>query len=237
MNIAIIAAAGAGTRMASDRPKQFLLLAGTPVLIHTLKVFEQCDSIDEVIVVLPAAESAGFLTLAGKFGLRKMARVVPGGATRADSVKRGLMAIRAATAEIVVVHDGVRPFVTVDEIDNTVAAARAHGAAILVAPVTDTIKQVDDQSVLKTLDRSSLRRALTPQCFRYELLREAYQRADVNDPALTDESALVERMGERVAIIEGSARNIKITTLEDIAIAETILAADERGFNPDFKSV
>ena len=98
MNIAIIAAAGAGTRMASDRPKQFLLLAGTPVIIHTLKVFDECESIHEVIVVLPAAESAGFLSLAGKFGLRKVARVVPGGVTRADSVKRGLLAIGGLAA-------------------------------------------------------------------------------------------------------------------------------------------
>jgi 2-C-methyl-D-erythritol 4-phosphate cytidylyltransferase len=226
MNIAIIAAAGAGTRMASDRPKQFLLLAGTPVIFHTLKVFEQCDSIDEVIVVLPAEESAGFLSLAGKFGVRKLARVVPGGATRSDSVKRGLMAIRSATAEIVVVHDGVRPFVTVVEIYATIAAAKSDGAAILVAPVTDTIKQVDYRAIVKTLDRGTLRRALTPQCFRYELLREAYQKADVNDPSLTDESALVEQLGTRVSIVEGSARNIKITTAEDLAIAEAILAAD-----------
>ena len=195
MNIAIIAAAGAGTRMASDRPKQFLQLAGRPVIFHTLKVFEECDSIDEVIVVLPAAESAGFLSLASSF--RKVTRVVPGGTTRADSVKRGLMAIRAATAEIVAVHDGVRPFVTVDEINSTVQAAKADGAAILVAPVTDTIKEVTDASVLKTLDRGALRRALTPQCFRYELLLEAYQHADVNDPSLTDESALVEQLGRR----------------------------------------
>jgi 2-C-methyl-D-erythritol 4-phosphate cytidylyltransferase len=223
MNIAIIAAAGAGTRMASDRPKQFLLLAGTPVIFHTLKPFELCDSIHEVIVVLPAEESAGFLSLAGKFGVRKVARVVPGGATRADSVKRGLMAIRSATAEIVAVHDGVRPFVTVDEICNTVAAAQSDGAAILVAPVTDTIKQVNDHAVAGTLDRGSLRRALTPQCFRYELLRQAYQRVDVNDPSLTDESALVERLGKRVSVVEGSARNIKITTAEDLAVAEAFL--------------
>jgi 2-C-methyl-D-erythritol 4-phosphate cytidylyltransferase len=222
MNIAIIAAAGAGTRMASDRPKQFLQLAGRPVIFHTLKVFEECDSIDEVIVVLPAAESAGFLSLAGKYSVRKLARVVPGGATRADSVKRGLMAIRSATAEIVAVHDGVRPFVTVDEINNTVAAAKADGAAILVAPVTDTIKDVSGASVLRTLDRAVLRRALTPQCFRYELLREAYEHADVNDPSLTDESALVEQLGRPVSIVEGSARNIKITTAEDLIIAEAI---------------
>src|SRR5687768_116193 len=226
MNIAIIAAAGAGTRMASDRPKQFLLLAGTPVIIHTLKVFEQCDSIQEVIVVLPAEESAGFLSMAGKIGLRKVARVVPGGATRAESVKRGLMAIRSATAEIVAVHDGVRPFVTVDEISSVVAAARTDGAAILVAPVTDTIKQVSDRAVVESLDREVLRRALTPQCFRYELLREAYQRADVNDPSLTDESALVEQLGHRVSIVEGSARNIKITTADDLLVAEAILATD-----------
>ncbi len=224
MNTAIIAAAGAGTRMASDRPKQFLLLAGTPIIFHTLKVFEQCDSINEVIVVLPAEESAGFLSLAGKLGVRKVARVVPGGATRADSVKRGLMAIRSATAEIVAVHDGVRPFVTVEEIEATVAAARADGAAILAAPVTDTIKQVDDRRVLKTLDRNELRRALTPQCFRYELLRQAYQQLDVNDPSLTDESTLVEQLGHTVTIVEGSGRNIKITTAEDLMIAEALLS-------------
>jgi len=223
MNIAIIAAAGAGTRMASDRPKQFLLLAGTPVIIHTLKVFEQCESIHEVIVVLPAAESAGFLSLAGKFGLRKVSRVVPGGVTRADSVKRGLLAIRAATAEIVAVHDGVRPLVTTEEIDATVAAAQADGAEILVAPVTDTIKQINDRQVVQTLDRGGLRRALTPQCFRYELLRDAYQATDVTDPSLTDESVLVEKLGVPVSIVEGSSRNIKITTAEDLAIAETIL--------------
>ncbi len=223
MNIAIIAAAGAGTRMASDRPKQFLLLAGTPVIIHTLKVFEECESIHEVIVVLPAEESAGFLSLAGKHGLRKVARVVPGGVTRADSVKRGLLAIRAATAEIVAVHDGVRPFVTTEEIDAVVAAAQSDGAAILVAPVTDTIKQVNDRRIVQTLDRGELRRALTPQCFRYDVLRQAYQAADVTDPSVTDESVLLEKLGIPVSIVEGSPRNIKITTVEDLAIAEANL--------------
>jgi 2-C-methyl-D-erythritol 4-phosphate cytidylyltransferase len=226
MNIAIIAAAGAGTRMASDRPKQFLLLAGTPVIIHTLKVFEQCESINEVIVVVPAAESAGFLSLAVKFGLRKVTRVVPGGATRAESVKRGLQAIRAATAEIVAVHDGVRPFVTVEEVDAVVAAAQTNGAAILVAPVTDTIKQVSDARIVQTLDRGELRRALTPQCFRYELLRQAYQAADDTDPSATDESVLLEKLGIPVSIIEGSPRNIKVTTAEDLVIAEAILGAN-----------
>ena len=223
MNIAIIAAAGTGSRMASDRPKQFLQLAGTPIIFHTLKPFELCDSIQEVIVVLPAEESAAFLVAAGKQGLRKLSRVVPGGATRADSVKRGLMAIRSATAEIVAVHDGVRPFVTVEEIESTVEAAGRDGAAILTAPATDTIKLVEGRSVVKTFDRRNLRQALTPQCFRYELLRRAYDQADVNDPSLTDESVLIERLGHAVTIVEGSARNIKITTPRDLLIAETLL--------------
>jgi 2-C-methyl-D-erythritol 4-phosphate cytidylyltransferase len=223
MNIAIIAAAGTGSRMASDRPKQFLQLAGSPIIFHTLKPFELCESIQEVIVVLPAEESAAFLALAGKHGLRKLARVVPGGSTRADSVKRGLLSIRPATAEIVAVHDGVRPFVTVEEIDNTVAAAQRDGAAILATPATDTIKLVEGDVVVKTLERRNLRQALTPQCFRYEWLRKAYEQADVNDPSLTDESALVERLGNKVTIVEGSARNIKITTPRDLLIAETFL--------------
>lgn len=213
--------------MASDRPKQFLQLAGTPIIFHTLKPFELCDSIQEVIVVLPASESAEFLAQAGKRGLRKLARVVPGGATRADSVKRGLMAIRAATAEIVAVHDGVRPFVTVEEIENTIEAARVNGAAILATAVTDTIKLVTEgaaeETIVKTLARQNLRQALTPQCFRYDLLRQAYDHTDVNDPSLTDESSLVERLGHPVAIVEGSPENIKITTPRDLLIAETFL--------------
>jgi 2-C-methyl-D-erythritol 4-phosphate cytidylyltransferase len=223
MNTAIIAAAGSGSRMASDRPKQFLELAGTPIIFHTLQRFEECDSIQEVIVVLPADESAGFLSSAGKYGLRKLAKVVPGGKTRADSVKRGLLSIRSATAEIVAVHDGVRPFVSVDEIDATVAAAQQHGAAILVSRVTDTIKHVEGDSIVETVDRTELRHALTPQCFRYDLLRRAFDNVDVSDPSLTDESAMIERLGERVAVVEGSSRNIKITTTLDLMIAESYL--------------
>lgn len=225
MNVAIIAAAGTGSRMASDRPKQFLQLAGMPIIFHTLKPFEQCASIHEVIVVLPAEESAAFLAQAGKHGLRKLARVVPGGATRAESVKRGLQAIRAATAEIVAVHDGVRPFVTVEEIENTVEAARRDGAAILATPATDTIKLVEGDAVVRTLERSNLRRALTPQCFRYDLLREAYEQVDVADASLTDESVLVERLGHNVTVVVGSPRNIKITTPLDLLIAQALLKA------------
>ena len=209
--------------MASDRPKQFLLLAGTPIIIHTLKKFEECETIQEVIVVLPAEESAGFLSMAGKFGLRKLTKVIAGGLTRADSVKRGLMAIRVATADIVAVHDGVRPFVSVEEIDQTVVAARESGAAVLTAQVVDTIKEIEARSVVRTLDRNKLRRALTPQCFRYDILKKAFENIDVNDPSITDESFLVEKLGVRVAIVEGSAVNIKITTKQDLLMAEAYL--------------
>ena len=223
MNVAIIAAAGQGTRMAGKRPKQFLELAGTPILFHTLRTFEQCDAIQEIIVVLPAQESAAFLSLANKYRFRKLAKVVPGGATRAQSVLHGLQAVREATAEIVAVHDGVRPFVTPDEIARTVEAAKLEGAAILVSSPVDTMKEVRDGVVVRTLQRADMRHALTPQCFRYKLLRRAYEETDVSDPELTDESSLVERLGVRIAIVEGSSRNIKITREEDFVVAEAIL--------------
>ena len=223
MNVAIIAAAGQGTRMAGKRPKQFLELAGTPILFHTLRAFEECDLIHETIVVLPAQESGEFLSLAGKFGLRKLAKVVPGGNTRVESVLKGLQTVREATAEIIAVHDGVRPFVTSDEIGRTVSAASEHGAAILVTKPVDTIKEVSDGLVVKTLNRETLRHALTPQCFNYKILRRAYEGVDVNDPELTDESSLVERLGVPIAMVEGSARNIKITREEDLAIGEQLL--------------
>ncbi|MFN2499854.1 MAG: 2-C-methyl-D-erythritol 4-phosphate cytidylyltransferase [Pyrinomonadaceae bacterium] len=222
MNVAIIAAAGQGTRMAGERPKQFLELAGTPIIFHTLRAFERCDSIQEIIVVIPATESAVFLSLANKHALRKLSKVVPGGTTRAESVLCGLRAVRETTVDIVAVHDGVRPFVTAEEIARTIAAAQEQGAAILVSSPVDTVKEVRDGVVVKTLRRGELRNALTPQCFRYSLLRRAYDEADVSDPEVTDESSLVERLGERVAVIEGSARNIKITRTEDLAVAEVL---------------
>ena len=209
--------------MAGKRPKQFLELAGTPILIHTLKAFERCDAIHEIIIVLAEEETDGFLSLAGEHGLHKVAQVVPGGCTRAESVLRGLQAVDAGSAEIVAVHDGVRPFVMPEEISRTVAAAKPEGAAILVSTPVDTIKEVNAGVVAKTLDRATIRNALTPQCFHYRLLLRAYDHVDVLDPELTDESSLVERLGVRIAIVEGSSRNIKITRLEDLAIGEVLL--------------
>ena len=193
-------------------------------LLHTLRQFERCEEINEIIVVVPAESTAAFSSLAEKFAVRKLVRVVPGGATRAQSVRRGLDAI--ANAEIVAVHDGVRPFVSSDEIDSVVVAARATGAAILVAPVADTIKDIENGRVKRTLTRYNLRRALTPQCFKYDLLKRAYDQLDEVESAgveVTDDSLLVERLGAEIVAVEGSSRNIKITEEEDLALAETLL--------------
>jgi 2-C-methyl-D-erythritol 4-phosphate cytidylyltransferase len=224
MNVAIVVAAGKGTRLGGNQPKQFLELCGVPIIIHTLRQFERCEEINEILVVVPAEETAVFSSLAEKFEVRKLSRVVSGGATRAQSVLCGLNAI--GNAEIVAVHDGVRPFVTPDEIDRVIVAARASGAAILVAPVADTIKDIENGRVKRTPPRPNLRRALTPQCFRYDLLKRAYDQLDEVESAgieVTDDSLLVERLGAEIIAVEGSARNIKITREEDLALAETLL--------------
>jgi 2-C-methyl-D-erythritol 4-phosphate cytidylyltransferase len=224
MNVAIVVAAGKGTRLGGNRPKQFLELDGIPVIIHTLRQFERCREIDEVVTVLPAEETAGFQSLAQQFELRKLAHVIGGGETRAQSVQRGLASIDEA--EIVAVHDGVRPFVTPEEIDQVVAAARIGGAAILVAAVADTIKDIKDGRVIGTLPRTNLRRALTPQCFRFDLLKRAYDRLleiQAEGIEVTDDCLLVERLGLKIVAVEGSARNIKITREEDLVLGEALL--------------
>ena len=224
MNVAIVVAAGKGTRLGGDRPKQFLELDGVPVIIHTLRQFERCKQINEVITVLPAEDTAGFQSLAQNFELTKVARVVTGGATRAQSVRHGLNAI--TEADIVAVHDGVRPFVTPEEIDEVVVAARKFGGAILTAPVPDTIKRVEEGRIVETIPRDELLRALTPQCFRFEVLRRAFEQLDRLESAgaeITDESMLAERLGIEIVSVKGNARNVKITTIDDLKQAEALL--------------
>ena len=224
MNVAIVVAAGKGTRLGGVRPKQFLELGGVPIIIHTLRQFERSQQIDEIIVVLPPEETANFLAFAQDFGLKKVSRAVAGGATRAQSVLCGLASIRHA--EIVAVHDGVRPLVTPAEIDATMHAARANGAAILTAAVGDTIKEIEGHQVIRTLPRANLLRALTPQCFRYDILKRAYNQlseVEASGIEITDDSMLVERLGVEIVAVAGSARNIKITSAEDLAIAEVLL--------------
>ena len=227
MNIALIPAAGTGSRIGGPRAKQFLELDGTPILIHTLHRFEECERIDQIVVVLPAAETAGFLALAAKYNLKKITRVISGGSERQESVAKGLESINSPNAEIVVVHDGVRPFVTVSQIIDVIERAKEVGAALLALPVTDTVKEVNDGLVTRTLDRKHIYLAQTPQAFRVELLREAHRKAKAENLLATDDAALVERLGASVAIVEGSSRNIKITRPSDLALAELILQETE----------
>ncbi len=226
MNVAIIVAAGQGTRMYGDIPKQFRPLAGVPLVIHTLRRFEQSRTIDEIVVAVSAEQRKTFLDIAARYDLRKLKTAVIGGATRSESVWLALETFDPARTGIVAVHDGARPFVTPDEIDRVVTAAHATGAAILATAATDTIKEVAAGRIVRTLPRESLRHALTPQCFRYELLHQAYQQASAEDRRnATDDSSLVERLGVKVEVLEGDPRNIKITRAEDWARAEEILAS------------
>ena len=227
MNVAIVVAAGKGTRLGGARPKQFLELRGVPVIIHTLRQFERCNEINEVITVLPAEDTAGFEFLTQQFELKKAGRPIAGGVTRAQSVRNGLNEI--SDADIVAVHDGVRPLVTPAEIDQVVAAARQSGAAVLTAPVADTIKRIQDGRIIETVPRAELRRALTPQCFQFAILKRAYETLDELESSgleITDESLLVERLGVTVVPVEGSGRNIKITDGDDLAFANLLLTTD-----------
>ncbi len=222
MNTAIIAAAGQGKRFGAEQPKQFLEIHGKPLVIHTLQKFENCAVIDEIILVLSAEEIETFNPIVKKYKLKKLSKTIAGGETRAASVLNGLNAIDAKSAEIVAVHDGARPLVSVEEITQTVEKARETGAACLTAFVTDTIKKVADGKIIQTIDRENLRRALTPQCFRYEILRRAFAENEIGE-IVTDECFLVEKLGFEVSIVEGSAKNIKITTPEDFVLAENLL--------------
>ena len=214
---AIIVAAGSGSRFKSDTPKQFLTLCGKPAIEHTLERFQSAPSVDSIVLIL--AEE--FISEFDAELIPKLSRVVPGGDTRARSVLNGLNAVDDET-EIVAVHDGARPLVTVDEIERTVAKAKLTGAACLVAPLTDTIKTIRGDEIAGTLDRDKLRRALTPQTFKIEILRKAFENADLRE-SVTDECYLVEKLGHPISFVEGCSRNIKITHPEDITLAEVLL--------------
>jgi 2-C-methyl-D-erythritol 4-phosphate cytidylyltransferase len=225
MNTAIIVAAGSGTRLGSDIPKQFIEVNGKPVIRFSMERFDEAPSIDSIIVVVAPGEVDRFDALAAGFGIRKLKTVVAGGSSRADSVRRGLAAVEPAT-RIIAVHDGARPLVSVDEIERTIAAAQEVGAACLTAAVNDTIKVVESESITTTIDRRTLRRALTPQAFRIELLQKAFAQHG-SDASVTDESSLVEKLGCVVKSVAGSTRNIKITYPEDLIFASAVLAIED----------
>jgi len=221
MNSAIIVAAGMGTRFGGDVPKQFVDLAGKPLLAHTLEKFQRCEYVDEIVLVLPADVVSSLTRYLDAGTFTKLTAVVAGGPTRAHSVFNGLAAVDSR-CEIVAIHDAARPFVTERDIGLVLASARKSGAACLVRQVHDTIKRIDGGNIVATLDRSNLRRAQTPQAFEISLLRQAFDSA-LLDESVTDECSLVERLGIHISIIEGSSRNIKITTMEDLRLAEARL--------------
>jgi 2-C-methyl-D-erythritol 4-phosphate cytidylyltransferase len=225
MVAAIIAAAGKGMRMQKTSPKQYLMLAGLPILTHTLLVFSNCDLINQILLVIPPDDfdfcQKNILTFE-RLIPRKI-RLVRGGDRRQDSVFNGLSEVEAGCS-IVVIHDGVRPFVKIDQVAACIDGARKFGACILGVPADDTIKYVDASGrINQTLKRDNIWLAQTPQAFRYDLIKKAHERAQQDGYAATDDASIVERLGHAVTIIGGSRINIKITNREDLKIAECLL--------------
>jgi len=220
---AIIAAAGRGRRF-GEGDKLFAPLAGRPLIAHTLMAFEVCRAVDTVVLVLADENLERGRGLVASAGFDKVA-VCPGGPRRQDSVRLGLQAL--ADCRWVVVHDGARPLVTAALIEAGLAAAAETGAAIAALPLADTLKEAtEDGLIMRTLDRRNLWCAQTPQVFERELLREAHRLAQGE---ATDDAALIEALGRRVKVFPGSARNLKVTTAADLALAQALVAEGEEG--------
>lgn len=212
--------------MGGTIPKQFLTLGGLPLLVHTLRVLEAEDAVHEIVLAVPEADRDFCLReIVTRHGFTKVKKIVAGGERRQDSVRHGLQAI-GDSAEFVLVHDAVRPFLTREMIRRVLEQAAKHGAAVVAVPMRDTVKQVGaDGLIQSTVDRQRLWLAQTPQAFRLSLLQEAHRKADLDGMHGTDDAQLVERLGHPVAVVDGSGENIKITRPEDLAIGEAILAA------------
>ena len=224
MIAAIIVAAGKGLRMAGPLRKQYLELEGLPILAHTLTVFDACDLIDGIFLVLPQ-EDIDYCRakVLDPLSLTKSIRLVSGGIRRQDSVYAGLNEIDQRYG-IIVIHDGVRPFLTSDHLVDCIKSAQKFGACILGIPAYDTLKRVDSSDrILDTLPRENVWLAQTPQAFHYDVIKRAHENARRDGYAATDDASLVERMGEKVKIINGSRNNIKITRPEDFDIAKYLL--------------
>ena len=223
---AIIAAAGFGRRMKADRPKQLLELNGTPIIIHTIRKFDASPAIDYIIVTALRESVEEVRELVRSADFRKSVTVIEGGERRQDSVAAGLEHLQPAT-DVVAVHDGVRPFVSGEDIENVVRQAERTGAAILAVPIVETVKQVEKELVESTLTREHLVLAQTPQAFRTEVLKQAFESARKDEYYGTDESSLVERLEHPVAIVRGSERNIKITRPSDLTLARAFLEEEK----------
>lgn len=220
----MIVAGGSGLRMKGPVRKQYLYLAGLPILSHTVMAFEQCPAVNRIFLVIPEADQE-FCSreVLAPLNLQKPFRMIPGGLLRQDSVYNGLMAAKDQT-DLVAIHDGVRPFVRPRQIADTLRAAHEFGACILGIPAFDTLKQAEGDTIRKTLDRQNIWLAQTPQSFRIGLILEAHETARAEGYTGTDDASLAERIGRPVRIIPGTRFNLKITTPEDLELARAIHA-------------
>ncbi len=224
---AIIVAAGSGRRMQSETPKQFLEIHGRPILWYTLKVFQECDAVDKMITVLPPDYTVAFnRVIQNEWNITKNDKVITGADKRHESVWNGLSAV-SEDIDIVMIHDGVRPLVSRRIIQQSIEAANEYGAAVVGLKPKDTIKVVSNNLVERTLNRESLLAAQTPQTFRRDVILRANQAAFEKNLFNTDDAALVEQLGEKVAVVPGDYKNIKITSPEDIYLAAFLLKKDE----------
>lgn len=222
--VAIIPAGGAGKRMGESTPKQYLQLAGVPLLAHTLKIFQDTSSIDTVILAVPGEDIAAVReNIVEKYSLFKVGEIVAGGKERQDSVRNGLEKI-GEDVDIVVIHDGARPLVTSPVLEMAISSAKERGAVAVGVPVRDTIKRTDEKGqVDRTVSREGLWLTQTPQIFQKDLIVDAYRRAYEEGYYGTDDASLVERIGGTVWMVPGILENVKVTTRDDLGFCEMVL--------------
>jgi len=221
--IAIVAAGGVGRRLGFATEKPFVPLRGKPIIFYCLHTLESSSVIDDIVVAVEKSCISRLSNLVRKFSLKKVTRVVAGGRDRFHSV-RNCLAIVDTSYEVVLVHDAARPFLTRVIIKETVAAARRYGASLASVPEKDTVKVAENGGfVRRTIDRSTLWRAQTPQAFKRSIIVNAYRNAPKDGRGITDDAMLVERLRKRVKIISGTYNNIKITTKDDLRLADAYL--------------
>ncbi|MFA5537468.1 MAG: 2-C-methyl-D-erythritol 4-phosphate cytidylyltransferase [Bacillota bacterium] len=220
---AIILSAGQGLRMGGNIPKQYLEVAGSPVIVRTTALFQACKLIEEIILVVDRNNMNFVKELMGKHPTNKLRAIVPGGQERSHSVSRGLKQV-SGDSSLVVVHDGVRPFFTLELLERVIKEAGVKGAAIPGVPLKDTIKVCDQTGlVLATPAREKLWSIQTPQAFRKDWLLEAYRLVSEEGLVATDDAGLLEKLGKPVYVVMGEYENIKLTTSEDLLLGEAIL--------------
>jgi 2-C-methyl-D-erythritol 4-phosphate cytidylyltransferase/2-C-methyl-D-erythritol 4-phosphate cytidylyltransferase/2-C-methyl-D-erythritol 2,4-cyclodiphosphate synthase len=234
-NYAIIAAAGIGKRMQSDKNKIFLLLGEEPVIATTTRIFENCSAIDKIVIVARQEDIEDIKKTCEQYGLKRVEKVVLGGEKRQNSVYNGLMSLQDAKVDdIVVIHNGVNPFISEKVIIDTIEAAKKYEAAVAAFQVRDTIKEADEKGfVVKTLERKNLWHAQTPQAIRFGTAIRAFKKAFEENFIGTDDVSIIERAGKRVKIVECPYENIKITLPNDLEFAHSLHKNSRIGFGMD----